>query len=281
VQQKSACKRDQATRVNERFSSGSPPYPETAAKSPVVRSHRRRPYWADNVPVFRGQLAERGTGDARSRPGRRAFRPSPSPRSSPPPPEPPKPEPPKPEPPKPEPPKPQPKPEIATKAPEPPKPEKKPEPKPKPPEEPPLKPIDLKKLTDQKLNQEIERRDEVKRVNELLGDGQQGKSNQRAANPGNPGELDAYKKAIADKVRRNLNAPPGLSGNPSAVFEIEQIMGSRGGEVINVKLKTSSGNHALDEATERAIRKSSPLPLPDDPALFKRRLDFVFYPLGE
>jgi colicin import membrane protein len=199
--------------------------------------------------------------------------PSPAPAPPAPPPEPPKPEPPKPEPP------PQPKPEIATKAPEPPKPEKKPEPKPEPkpkPPEPPLKPIDLQKQLEQKLNQEIERRDEAKRVNELL-DGPQGSSNQRA---GNPGELDAYRTAIAAKVRRNLTAPPG-SGNPSAVFEIEQVMGSRGGEVINVKLKQSSGNHALDEAIERAIRKSDPLPPPDDPALFRRKLEITFRPLEE
>jgi len=205
------------------------------------------------------------------------------PKPKPPEPEPPKPEPepepPKPEPPKPEPPKeppPQPKPEIATKDPKPEKkPEPKPEPKPKPkpePKPPPLKPIDFQK----QLDQAIERTAETRKINELLEGGQRGRQNAV-----NPAELDAYRASIAAKVRRNLVAPPGLSGNPEAVFEIEQIMSSKGGEVINVKLNHSSGNHALDEAIERAIRKSDPLPLPDNHNLFERRLKITFRPLEE
>ncbi|MDR2926352.1 MAG: TonB C-terminal domain-containing protein [Azoarcus sp.] len=221
--------------------------------------------------------------------------PSASAPAPPPPPEPPKPEPKIEEPPKPEPPKEQPKPEIATKKSEPkktepkkpPKPEKKPEPKPKPKPEPkpkpkppeaPLKPIDL---LDKKLDQAIERHAEAKKVSDILGDGQQGQNRQAGAGGGSPGELDAYRNAIASKVRRNLATPPGISGNPSAVFEIEQVLGSRGGEVVNVKLKQSSGNKALDEAIERAIRKSDPLPPPDNPALFRRRLEVTFRPLEE
>ncbi|MDR2015776.1 MAG: TonB family protein [Azoarcus sp.] len=202
------------------------------------------------------------------------------------PPEPPKPEPPKPEPPKPEPP-PQPEPEIATKNPEPPKTEKKPgpekkhEPEKKPERklpEPSLKPIDIQKQLEQKLDQDIKRTAEAKKANEILGGRQQGQGSQRV---GNPGELDAYRSVISAKIRRNLPLLPGLSGNPSAVFEIEQVMGSGGGEVINVKLKQSSGNQALDEAIARAIRKSSPLPPPDDPVLFNRRLEITVWPLEE
>jgi len=198
--------------------------------------------------------------------------PEPAPPPPPPPPEPPKPPP--PEPPKPEPPKePPPKPDIATKNPEPPKPEKKPERK--PPEPPPLKPIDLQKQLEKKLDQAIERSAEARKVNDILGGGQR---SGRAA----PGELDAYRAALVDKFRRNLNVLPGLfSGNPEALFEIEQVKGSGGGEVINVRLKRSSGNHALDQAMERAIRKSNPLPLPDNPTLFTRKLDVTFSPLEE
>ncbi len=205
---------------------------------------------------------------------------APAPPAPPPPPAPPRVEtpPPAPEPPK----APLPKPEIATKK----EPEKKPEKKPEPPEkkpepkkpEQPLKPVDTRKLFDQKLDQAIKRNEDTKKVNELL-DG--GGGRQAAGNPGNPGELDAYRAAIAAKVRQNLVAPPNLSGNPKLRFEIEQIMGSRGGQVVNVRLKESSGNRALDEAVERAIRKSDPLPPPDNPAIFNRRLDFTFYPLEE
>jgi colicin import membrane protein len=203
----------------------------------------------------------------------------------PPPPEPPKVEtpPPPPEPPPPEPPKqPPPKPEIATKEPEkkpvPPKPEKKPDP-PKPEKKPeqPLKPIDTLKQNTQMLEQAIKRNEDAKRANEIL----EGGARQGAQAVGNPGELDAYRAAIAAKVRQNLVVPPDLSGRPKAVFEIEQIMGSRGGEVINVRLKQSSGHRTLDEAIERAVRKSDPLPPPDNPALFRRRLEITFDPFEE
>ncbi|MDR0701687.1 MAG: TonB C-terminal domain-containing protein [Azoarcus sp.] len=199
--------------------------------------------------------------------------PAPAPKQAPPQPAP---EPPKPEPPKPvvEESAPQPAPEIATKKKEkpkePPKPEK-PKEKPKEPPKPrELKPIDFKKP----LEQEIARQEEAKKASELLNSGVRGGG-------GSPGELDAYRNAIAAKVRRNLIAPPGLSGNPEAVFEIEQILGGNGGEVVNVKLRRSSGNSALDEAILRAIRKSSPLPPPDNRNLFERKLNLTFRPLEE
>ncbi|MDR3088028.1 MAG: TonB C-terminal domain-containing protein [Azoarcus sp.] len=184
------------------------------------------------------------------------------------PPEPPKPEPPKTEPPKPEPPREPPKPEIATK-----KPEKEKE-KPKPPEKPPepkLKQSDFQKQLEKALKQAAD----TKKASELLNGAQSGQI------AGNPGELDAYKAAIVAKVRRNLVLPPGFSGNPEAVLEVEQILGGSGGEVVNVRIKQPSGNHALDEAILRAVRKSNPLPPPENNALFSRKLNIKFKPLEE
>ena len=53
------------------------------------------------------------------------------------------------------------------------------------------------------------------------------------------------------------------------------------GEVLEVKLRRSSGNPSLDAAIERAILKSSPLPKPDDPALFQRTLEIKYKPFEE
>jgi colicin import membrane protein len=69
---------------------------------------------------------------------------------------------------------------------------------------------------------------------------------------------------IAAKVRGNMRLPDNLAGNPEVVFRI-QVLPT--GEVVNVSLVRSSGQPAFDEAAERAILKSSPLPLPADPAL--------------
>jgi colicin import membrane protein len=62
-------------------------------------------------------------------------------------------------------------------------------------------------------------------------------------------------------------------GKPQAVFMIELWPGQ---VVDDVRLIESSGNKALDDAMERAIRKSSPLPAPPRPEAFERKLRFVF-----
>lgn len=240
---------------------------------------------------------------------------APAPRAAPPvepPPEPkpePKPEPPKPqpEPPKPqpkvEPPKPEPKPavkpDIATKAPEPkkppkpePKPEpKKPEPKPEPkkpelkpepkkpdprpePKKPePEKPRPVEPPKDDYLAQRLAQEADRTRLERMMRDDAARASAARSKAAG-----DVYQNAIRTKVRGNLLRPPGLGGNPEAVFEVDQLPS---GEVIAIRLKRSSGTPALDEAIERAIRRSSPLPLPKEAELFDRTLELRFRPLDE
>ena len=70
--------------------------------------------------------------------------------------------------------------------------------------------------------------------------------------------------------------PPGTQGDPSALFQVDQLPD---GTVIAVRLERSSGSPALDSAIERAIHRSSPLPKPTDSSLFRRTLDLTFWPL--
>ncbi len=88
----------------------------------------------------------------------------------------------------------------------------------------------------------------------------------------------AWMDKIRGKIRGNLIKPDNLVGNPQAVFDVTLLPG---GEVLSVKLRESSGNPALDAATERAIRKSDPLPKPDDPSAFERELRLTFKPNDE
>ena len=76
-------------------------------------------------------------------------------------------------------------------------------------------------------------------------------------------------------MRQNWILPQDLQGNPEAVFDVVQLPT---GEVLSVKLAKSSGNKAYDEAVERAILKSSPLPLPEPRSLFDRQLKLTFRP---
>jgi colicin import membrane protein len=80
-------------------------------------------------------------------------------------------------------------------------------------------------------------------------------------------EIAEYKARILAKIKRNIIMPPDLPGNPVAEFDVTLLPG---GDILDAKLRKSSGYTAFDEAVERAIFLSKPLPLPPDPALFPK-----------
>jgi colicin import membrane protein len=81
--------------------------------------------------------------------------------------------------------------------------------------------------------------------------------------------LADYVAKIRNKVRGNIVYAQEISGNPEAIFEITQLPS---GDVTRVQLRKSSGSKPLDDAIERAIQKSSPLPKPENSELFQRIL---------
>lgn len=91
------------------------------------------------------------------------------------------------------------------------------------------------------------------------------------------GEAD-YANRIKGKIRGNTVLPPGVQGNPEAIFEVTQLPS---GEILSVRMKKSSGMPALDAAFERAILKSSPLPKPEQGDLFQRILEIKQKPFDE
>lgn len=181
-----------------------------------------------------------------------------------------------------------PKPDIATKEKEKPKPPK-PEPKPPPKSEPKPKPVPKPKpepkptpdtARQQKLIEEQLRRDtqqlaqqrmqrEAEREMTMLRE-------QQAAAAAAKGLAD-WSDKIRRKIRGNIVTPPGVVGNPEAIFDVSVLPD---GSLLNVKLRRSSGNSALDSAIERAIRKSDPLPKPEQGTL-ERELNLTFRPLVE
>jgi colicin import membrane protein len=96
-----------------------------------------------------------------------------------------------------------------------------------------------------------------------------------ASRAGDPAANAAYIDKIRAKVKGNVVLPQDLTGNPEAIFDVVQLPT---GEVLSAKLRKSSGFNAYDEAVERAILKSSPLPRPDRPELFERNLVLRFRP---
>ena len=90
--------------------------------------------------------------------------------------------------------------------------------------------------------------------------------------------VDEYTGKIVSKIRRNIVMPPDVADDARAEFLVTLLPG---GTVLGARLTKSSGHAAYDNAVERAILKSQPLPLPTDVAMFSRfrELELVFKPI--
>ncbi len=84
---------------------------------------------------------------------------------------------------------------------------------------------------------------------------------------------------VKQKVERYWLKPASYQSGLSCTIQVRVIPG---GEVVEAKVIQSSGDRAFDRSAEVAVRKASPLPIPDDPALFSRfrEFKFIFKPEG-
>jgi colicin import membrane protein len=176
-----------------------------------------------------------------------------------------------------------------------PKPEPKVEPKPeiKPPPKPieskPQKPdivVDRDKKAAKKQPKKEEpplKFDTTDRIREQLAQEQRALSQTREkqeaskqfAQPVAPSPDAGYVDKIRSKIKANIVLPPEIKGKPEAIFDVVQLPT---GEVLSVRLRKSSGHETYDQAVERAILKSSPLPRPERPDQFRRELQLKFRP---
>lgn len=145
----------------------------------------------------------------------------------------------------------------------------KPKPKPKPKPEPPKRDLALEKRLKEQVALEEKRIDEQRKERELreLIARQQAAARDKA--------LLTWTEKIRAKIRGNIVLPRDVPGNPEAIFDITILPT---GEVLTVRKRKSSGHAGYDEAVERAILKSSPLPQPDDRSVFQRQLELTFHP---
>lgn len=163
------------------------------------------------------------------------------------------------------------KPEIAL--PEKPKPKPKPEPKveakpkPKPKPDPAFKKMLEEQVALERQQLAAQERERQERQMREMIARQQAAALQKA--------LASWSDKIRAKVRGNIFLPQDVAGNPEAIFDVALLPS---GEVLTVRKRKSSGHPAYDDAVERAIMKSSPLPLPDDRSVFRRDLELKFRP---
>lgn len=135
-----------------------------------------------------------------------------------------------------------------------------------------------KLLKEQKLKQQ---NDAIKKLAQdmLAEDNATGVEQANAAKASaSAGAIDEFQTKIRNKIRSNVNKSLCGNGNPELKFEIGLLpTGQLNG---SPKLIKSSGNPSCDNAVERAIMASEPLPLPKDINLFNqfRSLKLTFRP---
>ena len=149
------------------------------------------------------------------------------------------------------------------------------------------KPLENKKAAVKSADTKLDKQKSIEREQELLLKEQQElliKEQQEAAERARAEQAEAkgrvvneYKAKIQNKITRNIVMPPNVPDDAIAVFRVTLLPG---GAVLSADMKKSSGNAAYDNAVERAILKSDPLPLPPDAAMFKdfRILELKFQP---
>jgi colicin import membrane protein len=89
-------------------------------------------------------------------------------------------------------------------------------------------------------------------------------------------EIQKYTALINKAVSREFNRT-GLPEGLSCELLVRMVPG---GEVTSVTIGRSSGNAVFDRRAELAVKKASPLPVPQDPGLFElmRETKFIFTP---
>lgn len=88
-------------------------------------------------------------------------------------------------------------------------------------------------------------------------------------------EMGVYIAQITSRIERNWIKPASARPGLKCQVRVTQIPG---GEVVDVRIGTCNGDDAVRRSIEAAVRRASPLPVPDNPRLFERNLLINFEP---
>jgi colicin import membrane protein len=89
------------------------------------------------------------------------------------------------------------------------------------------------------------------------------------------GEMSLYLARIQQQVERNWDQP--ASAKPGLECEVAVVQ-LPNGDVISVRTISCNGDDTVKRSIEAAVRRASPLPLPENRVLFDRNLSFTFRP---
>ena len=126
-------------------------------------------------------------------------------------------------------------------------------------EEKRLENIERQRLENERLRRELE----TDQRNEEI------EAEERRQTARNSSAMDAYMFAVGQKIRRSWAVP--ASANPDTVCSV-RVRQLPSGDVVGVTILTCNGDEAVIRSIEAAIRKASPLPVPENRDLFDPNL---------
>jgi len=133
----------------------------------------------------------------------------------------------------------------------------------------------LKRLQEAAFDDEVETESD-KRLKDLQAEVAKGEPNKPSG--ATQGEVNEYVAKITAKIRGNVNKSLCAEGNPLVVVKLNLLPTGEFGSAPT--LTKSSGSSACDDAIERAVIASEPLPVPADSNAFSsfRNLNLNFRP---
>ena len=93
----------------------------------------------------------------------------------------------------------------------------------------------------------------------------------------NSDEMTAYMFALRQKVVRNWSPPPSAIDGLNCEVRVRQ---TPSGEVLDAQVMSCNGDGAVERSIEAAVRRASPLPVPQNSLLFEPTIRFIFRPDG-
>lgn len=125
------------------------------------------------------------------------------------------------------------------------------------------------------IKRQREENERIRRELEAEARAQEIEDEERRLAAENSPAMAAYQFAIAQKIRRYWAVPASAGADTVCVVNVRQVAG---GEIVGVSIVSCNGDEAVRRSVEAAIRRSSPLPTPPDPDLFRPLLELTLTP---
>lgn len=132
-----------------------------------------------------------------------------------------------------------------------------------------LEEIERQRRENERRRQEAEEAERLRQLQAELAE------EERRLDAVSAGEQQRYVFAIRQAIQRNWVPPASAIPGLKCVVEVRQIPG---GEVTGATIVSCNGDAAVRRSIEAAVFKASPLPEPENPALFERNLRVTFEP---